>query len=99
MPIGHWVQLRLHQDGGNRDAIGAWVEVDLGERIVREELTVGGGHASGNLGWMHFGLGEANDVKLRVQWPYSEWSAWQSVRADAFYIVDKERGVSPWKAP
>ncbi len=99
LPMGHWLQLRLHQDGANRDAVGAWVEVDLGGRIVREELTVGGGHASGNLGWMHFGLGEAENAKVRVQWPYGAWSAWQTVRADAFYILDKARGVSPWKAP
>ena len=42
-PMGHWLQLRLHQPGGNRDAVGAWVEVDLGGKIIREELTVGGG--------------------------------------------------------
>jgi hypothetical protein len=100
LPMGHWLQLRLSQGGGtNRDAIGAWVEVDLGGRIVREELTVGGGHASGHLGWLHVGLGEADAVKLRVWWPFGEWSAWQSVRADAFYSIDKERGVSVWKAP
>jgi hypothetical protein len=102
-PMGHWLQLRLSQPGANRDAIGAWVEVDLGPaaggRIVREELTVGGGHASGNLGWMHFGLGEATRVKLRVQWPHADWSPWADVSADAFYRVDKERGVSAWKAP
>ncbi len=97
--MGHWLQLRLRQAGGNRDAIGVWVEVDLGGRIVREELTVGGGHASGQLGWMHFGLGEATAPKLRVQWPQGEWSAWQSVAADSFVIVDRERGTSPWKAP
>jgi hypothetical protein len=101
LPMGHWLQLRLRQAGANRDAIGAWVEVDLGGRIVREELTVGGGHASGNLGWLHVGLGEADAdaVKLRVQWPHSDWGPWQAVRADNFYLVDKERGVSAWKAP
>jgi enediyne biosynthesis protein E4 len=102
-PMGHWLQLRLRQPGGNRDAIGAWVEVDLGEpgkgRIVRQELTVGGGHASGNLGWMHFGLGEATTAKLRVQWPHGDLGAWQSVAADAFYSVDRQAGVSAWKAP
>ena len=41
----------------NRDAIGAWVEVKAGDRRSQRELTVGGGHASGQLGWMHFGLG------------------------------------------
>jgi enediyne biosynthesis protein E4 len=102
-PMGHWLQLRLKQAGGNRDAVGAWVEVDLGEaggrRVVRQELTVGGGHASGHLGWMHFGLGAAQQVKLRVQWPQGDWSDWQSVRADRFYQVDKALGVTDWKAP
>ncbi|MEP6969815.1 MAG: VCBS repeat-containing protein, partial [Betaproteobacteria bacterium] len=39
---GQWLQLRLQQAGGNRDAIGAWVEVDLGGRVIRQELTIGG---------------------------------------------------------
>jgi hypothetical protein len=38
-------------------------------------------------------------VKLRVQWPHGPWSAWHSVAADAFYIVDRDAGVSAWKAP
>ena len=103
LPMGHWLQLRLQQPGGNRDAIGAWVEVDLGGRIIRQELTIGGGHASGHLGWMHFGLGNASDVKLRVQWPGTDritgFGEWQSVRADGFWLIDKDRGASPWKAP
>ena len=105
-PMGHWLQVRLKQTGGNRDAVGAWVEVDLGDvagasgkRIIRQELTVGGGHASGNLGWMHFGLGAAHQVKLRVQWPQGDWSAWQPVNSDGFYLMDKALGVSAWKAP
>ena len=98
-PMGHWLQLRLRQTGGNRDAIGAWVEVDLGARVVRQELTIGGGHASGHLGWMHFGLGDATRVKLRVQWPHGDWSDWRSVAADAFYGVDRESGIVEWKAP
>ena len=101
--MGHWLQLRLQQAGGNRDAIGAWVEVDLGEsmgkRTIRQELTVGGGHASGHLGWMHFGLGSATEVKVRVQWPHAAWGAWQSVKADAFYTLNKETGVFAWRAP
>lgn len=98
-PLGHWLQLRLRQAGGNRDAIGAWVEVDLGGRIVRQELTIGGGHASGHLGWLHVGLGEATQVKLRVQWPHGDWGPWRPVGADAFYTVDREQGVSAWQAP
>jgi enediyne biosynthesis protein E4 len=95
-PMGHWLQLRLQQSGGNRDAIGAWVEVDLGERVIRQELTVGGGHASGMLGWMHVGLGRAERVRLRVQWPHGPWSPWHEVAADAFLTIDRETGVQPW---
>ncbi len=103
LPMGHWLQLRLKQSGANRDAVGAWVEVDLGDamgkRVIRQELTVGGGHASGHLGWMHFGLGTAQTARVRVQWPQGTWGPWQPVAADGFYNVDKERGVSAWKAP
>jgi hypothetical protein len=95
---GHWLQLRLRQPGGNRDAIGAWVEVDLGGRVVRQELTIGGGHLSGHLGWMHFGLGQVERVKVRVQWPHGEpgaWGPWQEVAADDFVLVDREAGIKP----
>jgi hypothetical protein len=103
--MGHWLQLRLHQapaadsEGGNVDAIGAWVEVDLGGRIIRQELTIGGGHASGQLGWMYFGLGPAAQVKLRVQWPHGGWSDWQTARADGFYVFDADKGLAAWSAP
>ena len=105
--MGRWLQVRLSQPGGNRDAIGAWVEVALGEnapdspgsRVIRQEHTIGGGHASGHLGWLHFGLGAAEKVRLRVLWPHGDWSPWQAVNADSFYNVDKARGVSLWKPP
>jgi enediyne biosynthesis protein E4 len=107
---GHWLQLRLKHAEGNKDAVGAWVEVDLGEamgkKIIRQELTVGGGHASGHMGWLHFGLGAATTAKVRVQWPFSEnqsWGPWLTVVADGFYVIDKAAGktevVNAWKAP
>ena len=94
----NWVQVRLEQPGVNRDAIGAWLEVMLASgRVVRQEVTVGGGHASGQLGWLHFGLGLSEQVKLRVQYPNAPWTEWQVVSANAFYRL--ERGVvaaKPW---
>ena len=99
LPMGHWLQVRLKQPGVNRDAIGAWVEVDLGGRTIREELTIGGGHASGHLGWMHFGLGAAREVKVRVQWPQGDWSAWTPATGDTFYVFNRETGLAAWKAP
>ena len=98
----HWLQLRLRQDGGNRDAVGAWVEVRSGPdgsaTVQRQELTVGGGHASGHLGWMHFGLGTAGRAEVRVQWPHDDWGAWQPVEADRFYTANP-LGLTLWRAP
>jgi hypothetical protein len=103
LPLGPWLQVRLQQAGGNRDAVGAWVEVDLGGRIVRQELTVGGGHASGHLGWMHFGLGAgagvSKPVQLRVQWPHGKLGDWQAVAPNEFYVLDREQGLRLVKNP
>jgi enediyne biosynthesis protein E4 len=99
---GHWLELRLQQAQGNRDAVGAWVEVRLGTgtdaRVIRQELTVGGGHASGALGWMHFGLGDASAVQLRVQWPHGGWSAWTDAKANSYYLVTEQK-TTLWSAP
>ncbi|MEN9539241.1 MAG: hypothetical protein RLZZ126_1476 [Pseudomonadota bacterium] len=107
VPMGHWLQVRLRQPGGNRDAIGAWVEVDLGadlsvaggRRIVRQELTVGGGHASGHLGWMHFGLGTSTQVRMRVQWPHGPWSDWHTALANDFYLLERGKAPVAWRVP
>ncbi len=59
-PMGNWLSIRLTQPGANRDAIGAWISVKLGDTTMQRELTVGGGHIGGQLGWSHFGLGTSN---------------------------------------
>ena len=98
----HWLQLRLVQADGNRDAVGAWVEVRLGDsdaaRTLRQELTVGGGHASGRMGWMHFGVGDARRVTVRVLWPHGTWSTWAPANTDQFYTLSAN-GMTPWKSP
>jgi hypothetical protein len=86
---GHFLELRLQQTGPNRDAIGAWVEVRVGDAIQQRELTVGGGHSGGQLGWLHFGLGTATDADVRVQWPNGETGPWQHVKANGFAILDR----------
>jgi hypothetical protein len=67
--MGGWIGVRLVQDAPNRDAIGAWIEVTAGGRTSSRELTIGGGHASGELGPIHFGLGAADEATVVVTWP------------------------------
>lgn len=95
--LGGWLALRLAQPGGNRDAIGAWVEVKTGDTVTRREVTVGGGHIGGQLGWLHFGLGPVTDPQVRVTWPDGEVGPWMRVAANQF--LDVERGAveaRPW---
>jgi hypothetical protein len=95
--MGHWLAVKASQPAPNRDAIGAWLEVKVGDTTLRRELTVGGGHISGQLGWTHFGLGPAGEAQVRVQWPDGETGPWMKVTADQFVVI--ERGatqVTPW---
>jgi enediyne biosynthesis protein E4 len=90
--MGHWVGIRLRQPAPNVDAIGAWVEAKVGERTVVREVTVGGGHAGGQLGWLHVGLGEAEEAEVRVVWPDGETGPWMTLEADELATI--ERGAA-----
>jgi enediyne biosynthesis protein E4 len=94
---GHWLQLRIRQPAPNVDAIGAVVDVRAGDLLIRRELTIGGGHGGGELGWIHFGLGAATAAEVRVTWPDGEVGSWQAVETDEFTVVDREGGVSRWE--
>jgi hypothetical protein len=101
---GNWLELWLRESGGNRDAVGAWIEVDIGGRTLRREISVGGGHAGGQLGWVHFGLGAAPQARVRIQWPHGDWGPWLGLAANQFAYVERGNGqtsdrVVPWQPP
>jgi hypothetical protein len=99
-PMGNWLALQLDQPGPNRDAVGAWIEVQVGDLTMRRELTVGGGHISGKLGWTHFGLGPTGEAQVRVQWPDGETGPWMKVTADQFVVIERgATGATPWRPP
>ena len=93
---GNWVELKLSQPGANRDAIGAWVEVKCGGMVMRREITIGGGHAGGELGWRHFGIDRLAKTEVRVIWPDGKAGEWQSVDANNFYVVERDKPVKVW---
>jgi hypothetical protein len=95
--MGGWLGVKVEQPAPNVDAIGAWIEVRVGDRIQRRELTVGGGHAGGQLGWVHFGLGDARGADVRVDWPGGETGPWLHVSADQFIVIQRgANGARPW---
>jgi len=100
VPMGNWLQLKLRQDGGNRHAIGAWIEVRVGTRTLTREVTVGGGHASGRHGWLHFGVGTAERARVRVRWPDGEWGPWVRVYTNQFARLTRAAAqAQPWLPP
>jgi hypothetical protein len=94
----HWLAIELQGGGSNTSAIGSWIEVRIGERIIQREVTVGGGHAGGQLGWIHFGTGPTSRVEIRVQWPNGEVGPWLPATTDQFVIVERDaEAVEPWQ--
>jgi hypothetical protein len=87
VPMGEWLALRLRQSGPNGDAIGSWIEVRTEAATIEHEVTIGGGHAGGQLGWQHFGLGAARAAEVRVTWPDGTRGSWQPVASGGFYTV------------
>ncbi|MBA3910250.1 MAG: hypothetical protein C0524_10285 [Rhodobacter sp.] len=94
---GNWLQVRLEQPGTNRDAIGAVIEIKRDEVVERHEITSGGGHVSGSVGWLHFGLGDKKTVELRVVWPDGTAGDWQTVPAQSFQILRPGRPPEIWR--
>jgi hypothetical protein len=87
--MGNWLAVDIGQPGRNTDAIGSWIEVRLGSTTIRREVTLGGGHAGGQLGWVHFGLGDATELEVRVLWPDYEAGPWMRVEPNQFVKVEK----------
>ncbi|MCB2116587.1 MAG: CRTAC1 family protein [Rhodobacteraceae bacterium] len=78
---GHWAGIEPHLDG-NTQAVGAWIELRAGDRVTAREVTVGGGHAGGQSGPVHFGLGAETAAEVRVTWPDGTVSDWTPVPVD-----------------
>lgn len=78
---GNWLAVALRGAGGNTGAVGAWVEVRVNEAVQSREVTVGGGHVSGQALPLHFGLGDAAQAEVRVIWPNGAVGDWQAVAA------------------
>jgi len=84
---GHWLGVSLLGEGGNGDAVGAFVEVKAGDRTYVREVVVGGGHAGGVSAPEHFGLGDVDEVQARVIWPEGAVSDWVALETGAVWML------------
>ncbi len=87
--MGNWLALELKIPKTNVNAVGARVSVKTGNVNQSRTVQIGGGHASGQLGFIHIGLGVAERASIRVQWPNGDWSHDYRVFANNFVQITK----------
>ncbi|HMT93251.1 CRTAC1 family protein [uncultured Thiothrix sp.] len=88
--MGNWLEIELAQTGANRHAVGASIAIKTGVPSQIRRIQVGGGHASGESGFVHVGLGVAERATIRIQWPDGQWSAEYRVFANQFVLIKKD---------
>ena len=98
----HFLALRLQGDGKtiNRDAIGARVEVLVGDskselRAPRtiQSLRAGEGYLAQSSKWLHFGLGLAEAIeKVIVHWPGGGAEEFSDLAVDRRYLLVQGSG-------
>ena len=94
----HWVQIRLQQDGGNRDGLGAWIGVEGAKQpaLWRRVRTDGSYLSAGDVR-AHFGLGSSASVSgVVVRWPDGTRERWS--RLDGDRVTTLRRGTGKIEA-
>jgi tetratricopeptide (TPR) repeat protein len=67
---GNWITFDLQGSKSNRDAIGAWVEVETEAGKQWDRVAGWSGYGCSASRRLHFGLGRAKQaVRVKVQWP------------------------------
>lgn len=93
---GNWFNIKLVQPAPNLNAIGSWLEVKTGDKILRREIFIGAGHASGQLGWVHMGAGQNAEAEVRVIWPDGTEAAWEKLKTNAHYVLERGKAAAEW---
>ena len=86
---GNWLLLDIRQTGANPQIVGGWLEVTDGTKTWHREITVGGGHASGNAALTHFGLGTADTIRLRLIAPDGVTTQWLDIEPNQIVRLNR----------
>jgi enediyne biosynthesis protein E4 len=80
----HWIALKLIGTRGNRDAIGAAIQLTLANgKSLYNHVTTSVGYASSSEPLVRFGLGPETVAKhIRIRWPCGDVEELNNIRAD-----------------
>ena len=83
-----WLGVRLEAKQGNREGIGARVEIEYCGKKQFDTVRNGGGYASRNDPRVHFGLGGCGRVdRLTVQWPQSRQGVFEDIEVNQWITL------------
>jgi hypothetical protein len=90
----HWLQVRLEQQPGNQQGIGAMVAVErVGKPTLWRRVKTDGSYASASDSRIQAGLGESAAVTaVVVHWPDGRQERWTGVQADRLITLRRGTG-------
>lgn len=84
----NWLEVDLTGTRSNRDAIGARLEIRIGDLIMIREIVAGNGYASQSSRRAHFGLGSHSVIdSLVIRWPAGGVQTLEKVEVNQILIV------------
>lgn len=87
-PAGRALILKLRGRTGSRDAVGARVSVQVGDRTITRQLQAGDGYQASNQRQLLIGLGNVTEVaQLRIDWPGGSTQQFANVPLDAELLI------------
>ena len=90
----HWLKVKLIGVESNRTAIGARVAVQVGGRLMPQEVRGQDSYYSVNDLRLHFGLGSAEKAdSIRILWPNGRRETVHGVAADQVVYIEEGRGI------
>ncbi len=95
----HWIQIQLVGTQSERDAIGAKVDVQVGNRSLSQWVVAGDGFFCRNEAILAFGLGTAQRIdQLTVRWPSGLRQQITNVPSDrrVLIIEDEQEAFELW---
>ena len=98
LPPPAWISLRLEGTTSNHDAIGARVVIN-GRQT--KSLHAGDGFLSQSSKWLHFGLGDIENIDtLTIHWPGGADETITDLAPNQFYKITQGSGSAvAWKPP
>lgn len=89
----HWLRFRLVGKNCNHDAIGSWVEVQLGNKVLRRQVMPTRSYLSQSELPVTFGIGSAEKVdKVIVRWADGTEQPVEDVTLDKLHVVEQKVG-------